>query len=260
MLNRLTDAVVANSDAAASFAIDHQAADPRKVRVIRNGVEPVEPIDEEERAALRARLGAAAGDLLMGCVANYRDVKRHALLIEAFAEVARERPRLRLALVGDGPMRPEIERQLRDLGLTGRVHLHGRALDARHLVAAFDVAVQASRTEGLPNALLEAASAGRPIVATAAGGSGEIVLDGETGLLVPVEDRTRLSRRWRASWTTRSCGCGWGKPHDSTSRSQFGMDRFVREWVALYEGLAVAKGLPRGTRESRWSQPDGQLP
>ena len=88
-------------------------------------------------------------------------------------------------------MRPAMERQVKALDLGDRVRLHGRGLDPRSMYGAFDLVVQASRSEGLPNVLFEAAAAGRPIVATAAGGFGEIVIEGETGC----SSRPRTSRR-----------------------------------------------------------------
>ena len=148
----------------------------------------------DDRATIRLELGRGAlTSSLVGCVANYLPVKRHDLLIDAFSRIADAAPGARLVLVGEGPMRPAMEAQIRTLGLEERVRLHGSVADPTAMLGAFDVVVQASRSEGLPNALLEAAAAGRPIVATAAGGSGEIVLDGQTGLLVPIDDGDALA-------------------------------------------------------------------
>ncbi len=188
---------------------------------------------------------AADDDFVIGCVGNYRDIKRHALLVDAFAVLAAERADLRLVLVGEGDMRPSLERQVRALGLEDRVRLHGTELKPRPMYGAFDVVVQSSMSEGLPNVLLEAAAAGRPIVATAAGGSGEIVIDGETGLLIPVEDREALIRGLRRMVEDAELRRRTGAAARRHVDERFGMGRYVREWGDLYEELAASKGLRR---------------
>ena len=240
---RLTDVVVANSAAAARRAVEVDRVDPAKIRIIRNGVVlPPEPAPGE-RERHRGAWGASDDEIVIGCVANYSPVKRHEQLIAAFGTLVATGQRARLVLVGEGPMRAAMEDQIQALGLAPVVRLTGSTPDARSLVVGFDVTVQASCREGLPNALLEAAAAGLPIVATDAGGSGEIVIDGETGLLVPVDDQVAmvgaLQRMAADGDLRRRLG---GAAHKHAARV-FGMDRFVAEFADLYEGLAVARGL-----------------
>jgi glycosyltransferase involved in cell wall biosynthesis len=241
---RMTDAVVANSAAAAAYAISHERLDPAKVRIIRNGVELIAPMASAARVASRLELGAAADELVVGCVANYLPVKGHDLLIDAFSRVADAAPGARLVLVGEGPMRAAMEGQIRTLGLDGRVRLFGSVADPTGMLGAFDVVVQASRSEGLPNALLEAAAAGRPIVATAAGGSGEIILDGQTGLLVPIDDGDALASALLRVLRDVDLRYSLGPAARERAATMFGMDRFVTEFAALYQELATARGLP----------------
>ena len=240
---RLTDAVVANSAAVAADTLAREHLDPAKLRIIRNGVEPIEPLSAEERAGRRSALGVADDELLIGCVANYRPVKRLDLLIDAFAALDMASSRLRLVLVGEGQIQADLQRQIDALGLEGRIRLHGSVADPRPLYGAFDVVVQSSKSEGLPNALLEAAAAGLPIVATAAGGTGEIVIDGRTGLLVPNDDLAALTsalHRVAADASLRATLGAAARGHVATT---FGVDRFVAEFAALYEELAARKRL-----------------
>jgi len=239
--NRLTDLVVANSAAAAALAVETQGVDPAGIRVIRNGVIVPMLASAAERALRRAELGATDGDILVGCVANYRDVKGLDGVIDAVAGLIGDGLPLRLELVGDGDLRPQLERQIRSLGLEERICLHGAVLDVEPLYPAFDIVVQGSLREGLPNVLLEAGAAGRPIVATAAGGTPEIVIDGQSGLLVPVNDRVALAaaiRRVATDPTLRDQLGAGAREHVSTA---FGMDRFVAEFADLYETLVAAK-------------------
>ena len=239
--NRLTDVVVANSAAAAGLAVETQGVDPAKIRIIRNGVIVGEPASPEERALRRQELGATDDDILIGCVANYREVKGLDRLIEVVAALIRDGLPIRLELIGDGDLRRQLEQQIGATGLEHRICLHGSVLDVLPLYAAFDVVVQASVREGLPNVMLEAAAAARPIVATAAGGTPEIIIDGQTGLLVPVEDSEAMAgalRRAVTDPTLRTRLGGAARDHVTTT---FGMDRFVAEFADLYETLVASK-------------------
>ena len=245
LAGRLTDAVVANSRQAARHAIHQDHVDPRKVRVIHNGVDALPEPTDEARRALRHELGIADDEVAVGCVANLLPVKRHDVLLEAFATAILSGTAARLILIGDGPLRPLLERQIERLGIGSRVRLQGSVADARRFIPAFDVVVQASSREGLPNALLEAASSGRAIVATDAGGTPEIIRDGDTGLLVPLDDHAGLAAGLRRLIDDADLRDRLGRAARAHSLEAFGMDRFVDAFAALYEGLAEAKGVRR---------------
>lgn len=236
---RWTDAIVAISPAVAEFAHRAHGVPREKLRVIRNGVEIPERPGTEEIEGLRRSLGTVPGELLLGCVGNYRELKRQLLLLDAFSHVVSHHPSLKLALIGEGPMRPDIERRIETLGLGDRVRVHGAVPDARPLYWAFDLVVQASRSEGVPNVLLEAAAAESAIVATAAGGSGEVITDGETGLLVPIEDQHALSDAILRAVRDAELRSRLGANARRHAAAVFGMDRFVSEWLETYEELAT---------------------
>ena len=239
--NRLTDVVVANSAAAAAVAVETQGVDPAKIRIIRNGVIVGQPSSSEERAFRRQELGATDNDIVVGCVANYREVKGLDRLIEVAAALIRDGLPIRLELIGDGDLRPQLERQISATGLDHRICLHGSVLDVQPLYAAFDVVVQASVREGLPNVMLEAAAAARPIVATAAGGTSEIIIDGQTGLLVPVNDSEAMASALRHTVTDPGLRTRLGRAARDHVSTTFGMDRFVAEFADLYETLVASR-------------------
>jgi glycosyltransferase involved in cell wall biosynthesis len=246
VVNRLVDAIVANSEAVAAANLGRPGVDAARLRIVRNGVELVDPVSEPERRRLRRELGAGEGELLIGSVGRLSEVKRHGLLLDAFADLARQRTDVRLAIVGDGPDRSDLERHVERLGLGSLVRLPGAIRDIRPVFEAFDVVALSSISEGMPNALLEAAAASRAIVTTAAGGAVEVVLDGQTGLVVPVEDRVALASALERLLSDEALRGRLGTAGRAHVVSRFGMDRFVREWIALYEELAVAKGLLPG--------------
>jgi glycosyltransferase involved in cell wall biosynthesis len=187
------DGVVANSGAAAAEAISSEHVDPGLIHVIRNAVLPVET-PGARRTSLRLAWGFGPDDVVVGCVGNFKPGKGQLLLLEVATDLHDRDSRLRYVFVGDGPLRGLLESEIRRRGLDSIVVIHSVARDARGLYGAFDIAVQASDSEGMPNAVLEAASAGLPIVATAVGGTGEILTDGVDGLLVPRGGRPELAR------------------------------------------------------------------
>jgi glycosyltransferase involved in cell wall biosynthesis len=239
---RMTDLVVANSHAVEADTIAREHPKAGHLRVIYNGVEPVPGLSPEEREAHRRAWGVGPDDVLVGAVANYREVKRLDVLVDAFAVAAAKQPGLFLILIGEGPTRPSLEAQVAALGIGERVRLHGAEADPRPLFSAFDIAAHSSMSEGLPNALLEAASAGRPMVATAAGGAAEIVLDGVTGIQVPVGDSAAMAAALERLAADPALRARYGAAARELADHEFGMDRFVAEFGATYEELSAAHG------------------
>jgi Glycosyltransferase len=237
LARRSADAIVANSEAVRDDVAAFEGIDPARIRVIHNGVKSAVPMPGSVRATIRRNWGFETMDVVVGCVANYKARKGLEAMLRATADLTRDEPRLRVVLVGEGPLRPTLEQMISDLHLSGIVRLHGHAADARDLYGALDVVALASETEGLPNVLLEAAAAGRPIVATAAGGTVDIVIDGQTGLLVPVGDHRALVGALRRIVGDRALRERFGHAAKLRAETVFGMDRFVAETATLYEEL-----------------------
>lgn len=240
---RWTDAVVANSQAVADDAVRRRSVDPAKLHVIRNGVDAMEAVDPRQRERQRRAWNVAPGSVVIGCIANLREVKGHDLLLGAFESLIASAPGVHLVLIGDGPIRPMIEARIAARGLTDQVHLHGSSLDPRPLYQGLDLVVQASRSEGLPNSLLEAGASALPVVATAVGGTDEIVLQGETGLLVPAGDEGALASALRRAIESIALRDRLGRAARAHVMATFGMDRFVSEFADLYHELAASRKL-----------------
>ncbi len=141
----------------------------------------------EEALKLRSELGIPEQKPVILIVGRLSEEKDHLTLIEAVAAL-RERVEMHLMVVGEGPERPRIERRVAELGLRQQVTLTGHKNSSAPYYGIANVAVLSSRTEGSPNALLEAMAAGVPVVATAVGGIPEIVTDRESALLVQPGD------------------------------------------------------------------------
>ena len=254
LATRSADLVFANSSVVADDVARREGIPRDSIRVIRNGVLIPPPMPDDERGAIRAAWGAGSDDLVVAYVGSMRPGKGHLRIVEAMPALVDAAPRARLVFVGGGPTRPEVERRIDALGLRDRVVLVGDVPDARPLFGALDVFVSASEAEGLPNSVLEAAAAGVPILATAAGGTIEIVEDGKTGLIVPVGDDMALRAaliRLATDGGLRTLLGGAGRVYVAGT---FGVDRFVRETADLYEEMARRRGVggyPKPTRSGR---------
>ncbi|WP_437983329.1 glycosyltransferase family 4 protein [Sorangium sp. So ce117] len=229
----LTDRVVAVSDDSRAVALEVEHVDPAKVVTILNGVD-TDVFRPGDAGAARARLGVPATGYHVGCVARLSPEKDHATLLDAFARLRATRPDAHLTLIGDGPRRPALEAQAERLGLGGAVTFTGTRGDVAELLPAFDVFALASLTEGISLTLIEAAAAGLPIVATRVGGNPEIVVDGETGLLVPAAAPETLAGALEAA-AEREDRAEMGLRGRARVMERFGIDRMARAYEDLYD-------------------------
>ncbi|MDO9171928.1 MAG: glycosyltransferase [bacterium] len=195
MLRRCA-AVVAVSEAVAASLLEDLGAGPReagRLVAVPNGVAEPEPLDAAARAAIRARFGAAPGDLLVMAAGRHCEQKNFAALIEAAERLRAIGLPFRLVIAGDGPLRPDHEALRERLGLGDAVQLPGNIADFARVLQAADVFALPSLWEGLPLVLLEALAAGAPVVGTDIAGVRDVIVDSESGLLVAPGDPIALA-------------------------------------------------------------------
>jgi glycosyltransferase involved in cell wall biosynthesis len=189
---RLADRVITSGEAIRRMVVGAGAAADRVV-AIPAGVNLEEFPFRLRSDAAAERLGLSAP--VIGSVAMFRGSKGHAHLIEAFGRIRARHPRATLLLVGDGIRRQWVEGLARAAGLAPAVVFTGFRHDVAALLGTMDCFVLAStRTEGVPQSLLQAFAAGVPVVASDVGGVSEVVVDGATGLLVKPESAAELDR------------------------------------------------------------------
>jgi glycosyltransferase involved in cell wall biosynthesis len=182
---RRTDRIVAVSESVRRYLIEVAGARADRVSVILNGV-PTDRFRARSRSVeLRQRLGIPRDAAVVGCVARLHPVKNHELLLDAFAIVRRSRSNAFLLLVGDGPLRAEVERRAAEHGLDAALRITGVVPDTAPLYNEMDVHVLASHVEGTSISLLEAMASEVPVVATAVGGNPALLDSGRLGRLVP---------------------------------------------------------------------------
>jgi L-malate glycosyltransferase len=191
LAHRMATHVTAVSEAVADSVV--ALGVPReRITVIPNGVDAARFADGPSVEEARCELGADGSPLVgsVGCLAARKD---YGTLLAALARLAESGASFRAALVGDGVERAALAAQAEALGLAPRLRFLGERPHVERLLPGMDVFVLSSREEGIPNALLEAMAAGRPCVATAVGGTPEVLRDGETGWLVPPSDPAALA-------------------------------------------------------------------
>lgn len=149
-------------------------------------------------STLRKELRLAPNDIVVGCVAVMRALKGHRELIDAMAPLIAERPNLHLVLVGGGsPLFEEIQAYVQSRGLSRRVHMLGMRNDVPNLLEGFDIFALATRKEASGTVFVEAGAAGLPVVGTRVDGVPEMLKDGVSGLLVPLDDVAALTQSIR---------------------------------------------------------------
>ena len=166
----------------------------KKVHAIPNGIDPA-PFDANAqiRADSRVALGLEPDEVAVGCVARLVWFKGLDALIEAIPAVVRQHAHARFFIVGEGPLKDELLAQARQLGVADKIVFLGERNDVAALLAAFDIFVLPSVSEGMPITILEAMAAAKPIVATDVGGVGEMIEDQEGGMLVPARTPSALA-------------------------------------------------------------------
>lgn len=188
-LERGADAVIAVS-ASVRDAMVRDGVGAHRITVVHNGIDGRPFEAAHDRAALRASLGIPEDAPVVLMPAILRPGKGHEVLVDAAARLAPRHPDLVVAMAGEGPLRAGLEAAAAQVP---SVRLLGHRSDIPALLDACDLAVLPSFAEGLPTVLIEAAFAGRPVVASDVGGAGEIVDEGASGLLVPAGDPAALA-------------------------------------------------------------------
>jgi glycosyltransferase involved in cell wall biosynthesis len=239
--NALADRVTVNAEAVGRFVRSEERCRPRKMVLIPNGVSDEILDARADRAETRRRLNLPPDGPVVGVVSRLAWKKGVRYLLEAALRVLEAVPAATFLVAGDGPLRAELEAQSQAAGLGERVWFLGTRDDAVELFSVFDVFVLPSVIEGMSNALLEAMARGVPVVATQVGGNSEVVVDGETGFLVPAADPDRMATAITKLLQAPELAHEMGAAGKRRIVEHYGIDVMVRRIEALYEGLLAGR-------------------
>lgn len=198
------------------------------VSQIYNGVESSTAFDLPVNSGLRQELGLFDSAMLVGTVGRLDPIKDHSGLIRAFQEVRLHVPASHLVIIGEGPERKNLE-----ILQTDGIHLLGMRTDVNAILQQLDLFVLPSLNEGISNTILEAMAAGLPVVATAVGGTPELLRHGKNGLLVAPRDYTALSQALKRYLNDQQLRAVHGKLNRCLADEKFS----IRAMVAGYEDV-----------------------
>jgi sugar transferase (PEP-CTERM/EpsH1 system associated) len=223
-----------------SYLVDRVGIQAGRIRRICNGVNA----DRFVPAAARREIaGSPFNDpelFVLGTVGRQQAVKDQATLVRAFAVFVRANleaaQRARLILVGDGPLAASLAELVKSEGVEDVVWMAGERSDVPEIMRGLDVFVLPSQAEGISNTLLEAMASGLPVVATAVGGNPELVIDGQTGLLVPALDPEKMGAAFDVLFKDVAGARAMGAAGRKRVLANFSMDAMMGNYLALYEG------------------------
>lgn len=241
-LTRFVDAVVPNSEAGREYVLS-RGINADKVRVIYNGVAAERTTClPDDRAAVRAAFGIRADEPVVGIVASLTPAKDHETFLEAASIIRKHVPSTRFLIVGDGPLRPQLEARALALGLHDAVVFAGHRAQIAPFIATMDAAVLSSCDhEGCSNFLLEAMGLARPIVATDIGGNRELFASGEAGLFVEPGDAAAMASATLRILTAPMLADEFGSRGRAVFERRFTLPTMIKAYEDLYTELWAAR-------------------
>ncbi len=248
---RRSAALVAVSEATARDLRTTLRLSDDEVKVVHNGI----PFREGNRGSLRSELALAAGDLLIVAVGNLYPVKGHAVLLRALGELRRSGTIAtvpwRLAIAGRGEEEEKLRTLATEQGIADRVALLGFRKDVPDILAAADIFVMPSLSEGLPLALVEAMAAGLPVVVSDVGGVSEVAVAEREAILVPPGDPARLAAGVAALLREPGARSAMGAAARERALRDFSVSTMCEAYERLYRGGAVSRSPAPGAPARR---------
>jgi L-malate glycosyltransferase len=234
-LTHFADWAIPNSEAGKNSLV-RRGVSPKRIKVIYNGLnfkrlyttpEKVQPIRFQFDIPLQSKV--------IGMMARLFPIKNHTAFFKMAEIVARALPSAHFALLGDGPLRNEMEDLVSKSTLRLKTTFFGEQQDIGTFLSIFDIAVLTSDAEGCSNSLLEAMAMGKPVVATDVGGNREVVISGETGFLVPAGDIQAMANKIILLLQNPEKAQAMGQKARQIAISRFSIEKMVHEYESIYE-------------------------
>ena len=239
---RLADRVIVNAEAIKRILVAEGYREER-ITVIPNGI-VCPPLGKDKDPFLRQEFGLSAEDVLIGVISRIARGKGLEYLLDAAPEVIARIPQAKFLIIGDNSFNPEYREELKQqtirLGLQDRVIFTGFRLDVPRILSSLALSVLPSLNEGLSNSLLESMAAAVPVVATTVGGNPEVVVDGETGFLVPPRNPAALVEAICRVVLTPGLRNSLGQAGRQRVLTYFSIERMIRNVEGLYGELLEA--------------------
>ncbi|WP_035463727.1 glycosyltransferase [Algoriphagus vanfongensis] len=212
-----------------------------QVKVIQNGVNTDVFVKKEDELALKEKLAIPLDSPIIGKVAVFRSQKRLWLWVEVAIKILQQFPQVHFLLVGDGEWRSKLENQISASGWQDHFHLVGVQKDVLPYLRIMDIYMSSSEFEGLPIAMLEAMSCEVPVVATRAGGIGEVILHGKQGYLCGIDDWEELEKYCLQLLQNPTARDEMGEASRKQVLENFSMKKMVAELESIYLASQASK-------------------
>ena len=243
-LARFTDRLIAVGDEDKKDLLAYRIAPTHKIDVIPLGLELNSFINSRtRRGVLHSELGLDSATRLIGIVGRIAPIKNHRLFFDAMTHVLAHHANAHVIVAGDGELRAEMERYVRELAVTNRVSFLGWRHDLPQVYTDLDVVVISSNNEGTPVSAIEAMAAGRPVVASRVGGLPDVISDSETGYLVPPGNVEQLAYAVERVLRDRETTDRLRRNARESVRHKFATERLTADIDLLYRRLLAEKGL-----------------
>jgi len=232
--------VIAISDSVRSHLVEDFRVEPGRVRRVYNGIELDRYLScgHDKDSALMRETGLAEGAVIIGSIGRLSSVKGYVYLVEAFKELAEKAPLAQLFIVGEGPEREALEKQVTDLRLQDRVIMTPGGRKLEEYFTLMDVFCLPSVNEGLGLSLMEAMAAGRACVASDVGGISELIDDGDNGLLAPPRDPGSLAAAILRLLNDEKARRIMGEKARAKAAGNFSIQESVRGTADIYREIA----------------------
>lgn len=245
ILSKFTDQITVVSDAGKRIRIERERIESKRITVVNNCVDLAlfDGRIHHHDNNVRQEFGIEADEPVIGFVGRLQEVKGINYLVEAVAKVKTVIPKIKLLIIGDGPLRKELEAHVQRLELSGQVIFAGYRRDIPRVLETLDLFVLPSLREDMPLSLIEAMAMGKAVVATKVGGIPEVAVDGQTGILVSSQNEEALAEAISQILLNRQYLSGMGSAGRRCVEEKFSAEIIVRQIQELYIRLAQLKGI-----------------
>lgn len=224
-------------------ALVKSGLDSSMIKVVPSGIDYT-PFEEAASSDyLRQELSFSPDDFLVGIVAHLADHKGHKYLIDASRILRDKAPRIKIIIVGDGPLQLELNRQAKETQVEDMVFFLGFREDIPQILASLDLFVLSSKLEGMGTSIMDAMACRLPVVATEVGGIPEVVVNEKTGLLVPPKKPAALADAILRIYENRTLAEQLGNKGYEVVHSKFSAAAMATKIIKIYEQLAKKKGI-----------------
>ena len=239
-----TDIITVDSKHLRNALIRYEKIPSNRIRILANGIKlgPFSRITPENRIIQRKLLGIKEDEFAMGMISRLDPIKDHKTLICAFKKINEEFPNTSLFLAGKGPEYETIQSLIGELGLNDKVKLLGYYEDLYGLLNALDLYILSSHLESAPLGVMEAMAAGLPVIATDAGGTGEIIINGEDGYLVPPRDPEEMARAMKKIIVSPDAASNMAQKGKQKIYNYYSFDRMIEDYRNLYREMLDITG------------------